>query len=45
MLFRFLSRIFSVITDKGKTCPRCGGTNTDCENSIWYCYDCQKDFG
>jgi len=30
--------------EKGKTCPRCGSTNTDCQNGIWYCYDCQKEF-
>ena len=34
----------SVITDKGATCPRCGGTNTDKENDIWYCHYCQKEF-
>jgi ribosomal protein L37AE/L43A len=30
----------------GKRCPnpKCGGTNTDCENGIWYCHDCGKEF-
>jgi len=30
-------------SDKGKQCPRCGSTNTDRQNGIWYCYDCQKE--
>lgn len=25
-------------------CPRCGGTNTDVENNICYCYDCQYEW-
>ncbi len=29
----------------GKKCPRCGSTNTDCERNIWYCYDCEYEFG
>lgn len=29
---------------KGKKCPKCGSTNTDCENNINYCYDCDYEF-
>ena len=44
MLSRIFERIFQVITERGKPCPRCGRTNTDCENGIWYCRDCEKEF-
>jgi len=26
-------------------CSNCGSYNTDRENNIWYCYQCQKGFG
>ena len=46
MLLKLLAFLFhAVIEDKGAKCPRCGGTNTDKENGIWYCYDCKKEFG
>jgi len=25
-------------------CPKCGSTNIDCKNGIWYCYECQKEW-
>jgi ribosomal protein L37AE/L43A len=31
-------------TEKGKPCPRCGSTNTDKINNIWYCYECQHEW-
>lgn len=27
-----------------KACPRCGSTNTDLENGIYYCYNCENEF-
>ena len=45
MFFRFLGRIYHAITATGKPCPRCGRANTDCENGIWFCRDCEKEFG
>jgi ribosomal protein L37AE/L43A len=33
-----------LVTARGKKCPKCGGTNTDCENNIWYCHDCQHEW-
>ena len=27
-----------------KPCPRCKSTNTDLENGIYYCYDCEYEF-
>ena len=30
--------------EKGRECPRCKSTNTDKQNNIWYCYDCEKEF-
>jgi len=30
--------------ESGKQCPRCGSTNTNCQNGIWYCFDCRKEF-
>jgi ribosomal protein L37AE/L43A len=38
------SFVHLAVTDKGAKCPRCGGTNTNRENGIWYCYDCQKEW-
>jgi ribosomal protein L37AE/L43A len=43
MLFKALRSIIHAAT--GKQCPRCGSTNTDEENGIWYCYECEKEFG
>ena len=30
--------------ERDKQCPRCGSTNTDKQNGIWFCYDCEKEF-
>ena len=46
MLLRFLNfATHAAVQDKGKPCPRCGNTNTDKQGGIWYCYDCEKEFG
>jgi ribosomal protein L37AE/L43A len=45
MFFKIFRRVYQVITATGKPCPGCGGTNTDCENNIWWCRDCGKEFG
>ena len=45
MIFRFVSLLIHAARETGKPCPKCGGTNTDCENGIWYCYDCEREFG
>ena len=26
-------------------CPKCGRYNTNKENNIWYCYECNHEFG
>lgn len=45
MLSRFLRFwIYAAIEDKGMPCPKCGSTNTDKQNGIWHCYDCQKEW-
>ena len=35
----------AAVEDSGKKCPKCGSTNTDKRGGIWYCYDCEKEFG
>ena len=32
-------------TKSGPVCPRCKSTNTDVENNIGYCYDCDYEWG
>jgi len=44
MIFKFLKMAIQAAREKGKPCPRCGRTNTDCEGGIWYCHDCEKEF-
>ena len=29
---------------KPQRCPKCHGTNIDCTNGIYYCYDCDHEF-
>jgi len=44
MLFMVLKSVIHSITEKGGPCPKCYGTNTDCRNGIWHCYDCGKEW-
>jgi ribosomal protein S27AE len=30
--------------EKGKQCPRCGSTNTNKENNIWFCCECHYEW-
>jgi len=36
---------FKVASNKGPICPKCKSTNTDVENGIAYCYDCEHEWG
>ena len=46
MLFKIWNLMrYTAVQDKGKICLRCGSNNTDIQGGIWYCYDCQKEFG
>jgi len=45
MIVRLLNKLWlTAIEGKGKPCPRCGSTNTDQENGIWYCHDCKHEW-
>jgi len=45
MLFSFLRFLGKAIIEaRGAKCPKCGSTNTDKENGIWYCHDCGKEW-
>jgi len=36
--------IACAVSERGAKCPKCGSTNTDKENGIWHCYDCEKEW-
>jgi ribosomal protein L37AE/L43A len=38
----FLRR--AAVEGKGAVCPKCGSTNTDKQNGIWRCYECDHEW-
>ena len=38
------SMICAPYEDTGKKCPRCGSTDTNKENGIWYCTRCDYEW-
>ena len=44
MLIRFSKPAIYAATERGKPCPKCGSINTDCQNGIWHCYECGKEW-
>ena len=45
-IMRFLMKVGQNETssNSGAKCPKCGSTNTDKQNNIWRCYDCDKEW-
>jgi ribosomal protein L37AE/L43A len=42
-LLKFL--VGAAIEAHGAVCPKCGSTDTDKENGIWYCHRCDHEWG